>query len=32
MEDYYKAAGRQHWAYTYSHLDSQTQAVFVEEE
>jgi hypothetical protein len=32
VEDYYEAADRQDWAYTYSHLDSQTRAMFTEEE
>jgi hypothetical protein len=30
--DYYDAAGREDWAYTYDHLDSQTQHMFTEEE
>jgi len=32
VEDYYQAADREDWAYTYEHLDSQTQAIFTEEE
>jgi hypothetical protein len=32
VEDYYQAADRDDWAYTYGHLDSQTQAMFTEEE
>ncbi|MGB3682966.1 MAG: DUF4352 domain-containing protein, partial [Rubrobacteraceae bacterium] len=30
--DYYRAAGLEDWAYTYDHLDSQTQNMFTEEE
>ena len=30
--DYYRAVGLQDWAYTYDHLDSQTQSMFTEEE
>jgi len=30
--DYYKAVDREEWAYTYDNLDSQTQAMFTEEE
>lgn len=32
VEDYYRAVHGEDWAYTYSHLDSQTQALFDEEE
>lgn len=32
VEDYYLAAGAEEWAYTYDHLDSQTQSMFSEEE
>ncbi len=30
--DYYRAAGLEDWAYTYENLDSETQALFTEEE
>jgi hypothetical protein len=30
--DYYRAAGRGDWAYTYEHLDSETQSRFTREE
>jgi hypothetical protein len=30
--DYYRAAGLEDWAYTYENLDSETQAMFTEEE
>ncbi len=30
--DYYRAAGAEEWAYTYENLDSETQALFTEEE
>lgn len=30
--DYYRAAGLEDWAYTYEHLDSETQGMFTEEE
>ena len=32
VEDYYWAVDRQDWAYTYAYLDSQTRAMFTEEE
>lgn len=32
VRDYYRAVDRGDWAYTYSHLDSQTRALFTEEE
>jgi hypothetical protein len=32
VEDYYWAVDREDWAYTYEHLDSQTKAMFTEEE
>jgi hypothetical protein len=32
VEDYYEAVDREDWVYTYQHLDSQTQAMFTEEE
>ena len=31
-EDYYQAVDQENWAYTYSNLDSQTRALFSEEE
>lgn len=31
-EDYYRAVGSEDWTYTHEHLDSETQAVFTEEE
>ena len=30
--DYYRAAGLENWAYTYEHLDSETQSMFTREE
>ncbi len=30
--DYYRAAGSEDWAYTYEHLDSETQNLFTREE
>ena len=30
--EYYRAAGVGDWAYTYKNLDSETQALFTEEE
>jgi len=32
VEDYYRAVHREDWAYTYQNLDSQTRAMFGEEE
>jgi hypothetical protein len=32
VEDYYQAVDREDWAYTYQNLDSQTRAMFTEEE
>jgi hypothetical protein len=32
VKDYYEAVGRENWAYTYDNLDSQTRAMFTEEE
>jgi hypothetical protein len=32
VEDYYQAVDREDWAYTYQNLDSQTRAMFDEEE
>jgi hypothetical protein len=32
VEDYYWAVDRENWAYTYDNLDSQTKALFTEEE
>jgi len=32
VEDYYQAVDREDWAYTYQNLDSQTKAMFDEEE
>jgi hypothetical protein len=32
VEDYYQAVDQEDWAYTYQNLDSQTRAVFDEEE
>ncbi len=32
VEDYYEAVDREDWAYTYQNLDSQTRAMFDEEE
>ena len=32
IEDYYEAADREDWSYTYSHLDSETQKMFTKEE
>jgi hypothetical protein len=32
VKDYYEAVGREGWAYTYDNLDSQTRAMFTEEE
>jgi hypothetical protein len=32
VEDYYEAVDREDWAYTYQNLDSQTRAMFNEEE
>ena len=32
VKDYYGAVDRGEWGYTYSHLDSQTQVLFTEEE
>ena len=32
VEDYYWAVDREDWAYTYDNLDSQTKALFTEEE
>jgi hypothetical protein len=32
VEDYYQAVDREDWAYTYHNLDSQTRAMFDEEE
>ncbi|CAN5750498.1 hypothetical protein BH23ACT11_BH23ACT11_13880 [soil metagenome] len=32
VEDYYGAVDREEWSYTYSHLDSKSQALFTEEE
>jgi hypothetical protein len=31
-EDYYQAVDQENWAYTYDNLDSQTRALFTEEE
>ena len=31
-EDYYQAVDQENWAYTYENLDSQTQALFAEDE
>jgi hypothetical protein len=31
-QDYYQAVDQENWAYTYDNLDSQTQALFTEEE
>jgi hypothetical protein len=31
-EDYYQAVDQENWAYTYENLDSQTQALFTEDE
>jgi hypothetical protein len=31
-EDYYQAVDQENWTYTYGNLDSQTQALFTEEE
>jgi hypothetical protein len=31
-EDYYQAVDQENWAYTYDNLDSQTKALFTEEE
>ena len=31
-QTYYHAAGSQNWSYTYEHLDSETQGMFMEEE
>ncbi len=32
VEDYYYAVDREDWAYTYENLDSESQALFTEEE
>jgi hypothetical protein len=32
VEDYYEAVDREDWSYTYQNLDSQTRAMFTEEE